>query len=1119
MARWLLRLLPILSLALLRAGTASAQTTGTIIGVVTDASTGKPVAGALVVATSPNLQGEQTGITDDAGRYRMTFLPPGEYEVAVQLEGFKPFERSGIRLSVDKTLRANLSMVPEAVQLEEQVVRTASPAVDVASAEAGAVISREFISAVPVGRGYESIAVVVPTAKLDTYGVSFAGSQSPENGHIVDGLNVTDPVYGTRAGSNLEPPAALRSDFIQEIDVKTGSYSPEYGRATGGIVNVVLKSGSNEFHGSVFTTWEPSNLLEPAGSEIGAAGEAIAYRTKPDEGAYTVDLGFEVGGPIMKDKLWFYAGFAPVIERTTYERYHRTNVLPDPGTGLCPAGSSPGGNVHGVPGQCVEDGTGLYLQSKVEGSSTVETTGRETYQWIGKLTYLIDGNHSVTLSTWGTPGSRTQIGTETLYNAPSNRLLETNDGMSSVMAGYKGKFQDGRLVADVGAGWFNSYETPVNTTVDGVDQFEAPRVEWRVPRALIDFEDSAACSDPDPAVALARCPVYAYQTGGRGRNFTNSNDRYVGKASLAYLFDAAGSHNVKGGIDLERFNYYVTQQFTGGARYAYMGGGLFSVTGGHGKIVGYRIGPNGVPGIDLGDWAADPGISVTWPSVGKNRSQSDSLSYFLQDVWQIQAGRLGAFTLNYGLRLETQSMENLDSDSNGFEINDNWAPRLSAIWDFTGAGRGKVGASWGRFYYAMPLDMGNRSFGPAVTLRYDLDGASCGFVDGSTRPGDFDTTNLYLPSQPGLPSGCQVRPRGGANNDLRLIGGANVTPVDPDMKGQFVDQFGAEIEYEVLPKVAVGVVYQGRRQGYVIEDMSSNDGADYYIGNPGRDNDVYLPDGTFAGNSRYVTTVDPQTGREVDIEFPRPERSYDAVTFQVTKQFSQNWLAQAHYTWSSLRGNYPGPFRPEDGQLDPGITSEYDLASLMANRTGYLPADQTHQIKVYAAYVWNVSRRFNVSTSGAYNGISGVPVSVLGAHPSYGSGQAFIIPRGQGGRTPWANTFDLGGGLEYVIRAPYSVSFRVDVFNLLNSQKALEYDEDYTFDSVAPISGIDCRGEGAAGTPVPIQALLAECPDIAYLRTVEGRPVTVNPNWGRPGRSTTAFQAPLSVRFGLSLTF
>jgi outer membrane receptor protein involved in Fe transport len=285
MMKKLLRLLRIAPLALVFAGVASAQTTGTIIGVVTDASTGKPVAGAVVIATSPNMQGEQTAVTDGNGNYRLVQLPPGEYKLAVQLEGFKPSDRSDIRLSIDKTLRANLAVVPESVVIEEQVVRTgAAPVINVGSAESGAVISSEFVASIPVGRTFNAIAVVAPTAQNDFFGVGFSGSQSPENAYILDGLSVSDPQLGSVSTNML-------SNFLQEIDVKTGNFSAEYGRATGGVVNVVTKSGSNELHGSVFSNFDPNFIVKPDSKSFGRAGEAIASKSTPSEGDYRLDFG------------------------------------------------------------------------------------------------------------------------------------------------------------------------------------------------------------------------------------------------------------------------------------------------------------------------------------------------------------------------------------------------------------------------------------------------------------------------------------------------------------------------------------------------------------------------------------------------------------------------------------------------------------------------------------------------------------------------------------------------------------------------------------------------------------------------------------------------------------
>ena len=116
----LLRLVPIA--LLLCAGVASAQSTGVITGVVTDASTGKPVVGAVVVATSPAVQGEKTAVTDADGAFTISGLPAGSYKLAAQLGSYKPAERSDLVVKADTTLRANLSVVPEAVQMEEVVV-------------------------------------------------------------------------------------------------------------------------------------------------------------------------------------------------------------------------------------------------------------------------------------------------------------------------------------------------------------------------------------------------------------------------------------------------------------------------------------------------------------------------------------------------------------------------------------------------------------------------------------------------------------------------------------------------------------------------------------------------------------------------------------------------------------------------------------------------------------------------------------------------------------------------------------------------------------------------------------------------------------------------------------
>ncbi|WP_242355297.1 TonB-dependent receptor [Anaeromyxobacter sp. SG64] len=1138
MRKKLLRLARLAPLALLFASVASAQTTGTILGVVTDASTGKPVAGAVIVATSPALQGEQTAVTDNNGNFRFTLLPSGAYRLAVQLEGYKSTERSDVTLRPDKTIRANLAVVPEAVQMEEQVVRTgAAPAVNVGSAEAGAVVSKEFMSSIPVGRGFDAIAVVAPTAKLDATGVGFAGAQGAENQYIVDGFNTTDPAYGTRGGNGgFNAPPSLRSNFLQEIDVKTSGFNAEYGRATGGIMNVILKSGSNEFHGSVFSTFTPSMLVEPTGKTTGGLGEALAYRAKPDEGSYGLDFGFEVGGPIMKDKLWFYAGFSPVTSRTMYQRFARQNATELNSGGTCPAGTTPDGG-HG---ECV-DALLNPIQTTIPGTERNLRTSRTTYQWVGKLTYLLDENNNFTVTGWGAPSSRTSLnaggpfyGASPAAAARSRELLPLDENQLSVLGRYGGKFLDKKLITEVSGGVYHSKTSPQDKTVGGVDQFKTAEVEWGGTELnLTDFEALPAgavaqgfCSNPADTAA---CPLDAYTTGGRGTVFDSTSDRFNGRASAAYLAELAGQHTLKGGVDLERVQYKVDGYHSGGAIWYFAPAtstlpDRFYAYRSFGTIVNPGGGPlptnasTGFPGLELSaiQAAAAAGTPVVTRTTQTNKSETDSFAYFLQDSWQ--PGFFPNLTLNAGLRLETQSMKNLSvKNGSSFDITDNWAPRVQAIWDFTGNGRGKLAGAWGRYYYAMPLDMGNRSFGAEVQLQYFLNASSCGFAGNF---GSFDPKSLDFPSALGNgfnSTSCAIQPRSGGNNDVRLYGGA--TPIDPKLKGSYNDQFGAQAEYEILPDLAVGVDYQGRRQGAVIEDMSSNDGGTFFISNPGERSGDITVNGVVVGNATNVQTYDPMTNKTVTTKFPKPERSYDGVTFKATKQFSNSWLAQASYTYSSLRGNYSGPYYPEYGQLDPGITAAYDLASLMANTTGYLPGDTTHQVKLFGAYTYSFSPRLSATASGAYNGISGTPVSAMGAHPEYGSSSAFIIPRGQAGRTPFVNTVDVGAGIGYTVKPPYALNFRVDVFNVFNAQETLEYDQDYTFDTVTPMNGLNCDSKNSIGKSDPIGAIQKDCPGLAYLKSVDGRPVTVNPNFGRPSRATTAYQLPISLRLGVALSF
>ena len=1151
MRKKLLRLLRLVPIALaFAASVASAQTTGTIIGVVTDAATGKPVAGALIVATSPNLQGEQTAVTDAGGNYRLTLLPPGEYKLAVQLEGYKPAERTDITLRVDKTLRANMAVVPEAVQMEEQVVKTGTPPViNIGSAETGSVVSKEFLTSIPVTRDFSGTAVTAPSAQIDMFGIGFGGSGSLENNYILDGMRVNDPGYGNVGSS-------LLNNFVEEVDVKTGSFMAEYGQTTGGVVNVVTKSGSNEYHGSLWGNISPG-ALSPSSPAVGNYGEAIAFQATPSKGGYAGDFGFDLGGPIMKDKLWFYAGFAPVLSyapSTTFIR-QRAETSSGSGVALCQLG--------GVATPCTTPGA-AYVMQTIPGTNERFANQVDQYQAMAKLTFLINENNNVALSAYTAPESRKW---RNVYNTlPSAGVQSADVSSTDIVARYLGKALDKHLVIEVTGGLHNQRYADTPTTVDGVNQATAPFVNWRDRVRLEGFDPAlvgqcagfTAGGDPlaGTGTTAPGCIVRRFGTGGYNFEQDFRATRWAGRAAVTGLFEAAGSHQLKAGVDVDYGQFRDIRSYSG--------------------LAGWNAYPASFDAYlmvrSFGTAASSPGVrssSGTGPNYylfwnGDAKSDSLNTGVFVQDSWTI----LNQLTLNIGLRWDGQSMHNLQADAqkafygafgpvSSLSIQDMWGPRLQAIWDFTGQGKGKISGSWGRFFESIPLDMADRSFGTEIQAQGAWEMSSCtaaaqpgaGFVNGanplSQCPNAFglgqgslgwNGTDYHGTGQP-MPTaylGGTLSPNATtlpANTGLTGVGApfsqvGGVTPVAPDLKGQYLDMFGGSAEYEILRDMSVGITYEGRRLGRVIEDMSADDGIHYFIANPSASKPW-----TYAGvvqNPQQALATDPVTGARYTSSFPAPSRAYDGFTVKMTKNFSNNWLAQASYTYSNFRGNYPGLFRYENGQSDPNITSEYDLVSLMSNKQGPLGSDRPNQVKLYGAYHLDVTSRMYAVGGLGFSALQGQPVSVLGAHPLYGLGESFIVPRGMGGRVPWVTNLDLHGELGYTVTAPYAIKFTIDVFNLLNTQEAQYVDQNYTLDAVQPMIGATCGSKNAVSKGDPLAAIQADCPDLKYLRaSFAPRLATPNPNWGRPaagpnilrGFSAPAFQLPIRFRFGLALSF
>jgi hypothetical protein len=248
-------IIAVAGLLLAAVGTAEAQdsTTGAVRGQIRDQTTGEAVIGATVVASSPAMQGTQATITDETGQYNVANLPPGTYQIVVYYTDAK-FSRTNVLIQLGKVAKVNISINTQAAAGETIVIEGRAPLIDQQSTKIGTTITRDITDNVPSGRTFGAVLGAAGGSQDDLYGTSVGGSTSVENTYIVEGINTTDPGFGLLSTN-------LPNEFIQETEVITGGYNAEYGRSTGGVINVITKSGSNEFHGSVFGYWTPGALV------------------------------------------------------------------------------------------------------------------------------------------------------------------------------------------------------------------------------------------------------------------------------------------------------------------------------------------------------------------------------------------------------------------------------------------------------------------------------------------------------------------------------------------------------------------------------------------------------------------------------------------------------------------------------------------------------------------------------------------------------------------------------------------------------------------------------------------------------------------------------------------
>ena len=332
---------------LVAAATALAGTTGSLAGRVID-DAGSALPGASVTISSPALiGGARTEAAGADGSFGFPAIAPGVYTVKVELSGFAAQELTEVQVRLDRTTTLEVTLALAKFADEVQVIAE-SPVVDRTQVSASQTYTSDYMQQSAIGsanRTYQ--AVISQTAGVA--GENVLGSTSGDNAYFIDGLDTTDPV-AAGAGTNLN------FDVIQEISFQIGGFEAEYGRATGGVVNLITKSGGNELSGTLDIRYRDDSFYE----------EGDHFDTDAQDASF-LKPSLTLGGPVLRDRLWFFVGYERPSEEST------------------PAGAQ-------------------------------TTTDTERQNWLGKLTWQVNPSWRLVAKTSGNPG--------TIDNGNSSPIVE-----------------------------------------------------------------------------------------------------------------------------------------------------------------------------------------------------------------------------------------------------------------------------------------------------------------------------------------------------------------------------------------------------------------------------------------------------------------------------------------------------------------------------------------------------------------------------------------------------------------------------------------------------------------------------------------------------------------------
>jgi outer membrane receptor protein involved in Fe transport len=970
----LLRTFAALSAVLLLALPVAAQEQrGSIEGVVKDSS-GAVLPGVAVEART-NTGVVLAATSDASGTYRFPSVAPGTYELSATLQGFSPKKQGNVDVGLGQTKKVDFALALQGVSESVQVTAE-SPLVDVRQSARQTNIRAEQVELLPHGRDFTSLVTLAPGANQENKlgGLSIDGASAGENRYIVDGIETTNLQSGI-SGKNVI------ADFVEEVQVKSSGYTAEFGGATGGVINVITKSGTNNWHGNMLFNWQGDKL---SGGSVVAAGQVAGtgtstgvptlrlkltdsnqaeYVTYPKDKENRIEPGFALGGPIAKNRLWFFGAYQPAL--TTVQRDVNPTTAVNPNAG----------------------------NFSIERKQQVQyATGNVTSQLSDSLRARVAYNNS-----W----SRTQ---GLLPSFSGTDRTDTNYGKTSTFPNYSVSSNvdwvaSQKLFFGVRGGYYMSdqHDSKVTEEPQYIFQGTNNSCTGGVP-------NSATCPFPEL--------IPANLQHGTGFSSIPSNQKVERDQQTRAFFQAdstlyaklGGDHQFKVGVQADRVGNDV---FSGNARPVV-------------RIFWNTALSTGVP-IQRGPYGyyevRSNGVDHTKGIITEGNIHTTNIGLFVQDTWTLN----NRLTINAGIRTERERVptytvgEDIPEFGLEFDFKDKFAPRVGFAYDIKGDGKWKAFGSWGVFYDIFKLELPRGSFGGDKWLSYYY----------SLDQQDYSTLLANSACPPSCP-GTIIR---GAPTAANPIGGIDFRhpsfgsdAIDPDLKPMRQQEATFGLDHQLNDVMALNVRYVHKQVDRAIEDTGSLD-ADgneiYVIANPGE------------GLTALAFT-------NPNVALPKAKRDYDSVEFAFEKRFGHGWYLRSSYLWSRLFGNYSGLSQSdENGRTSPNVGRLFDYPLMMfqdGGKAAYGPlaTDRPSQFKTQFIYQFPFGTSLGVNQYVA----SGLPVSrELGIYPP-NTLPVNYMGRGTDGRTPTYSQTDLYAQHNFRLGAR-SFQISLNVLNLFNQETSV----------------------------------------------------------------------------------